>query len=51
MPHVENDRMVEGTNEARAEVTGQNVYYAVLIGTVAVIVLAGVTLAAKMTLI
>jgi hypothetical protein len=51
MPHVENDRMVESTSEARAEVTGQKVYYAVLIGTVAVIVLAAVTLAARMILI
>jgi hypothetical protein len=54
MPHVENDRIVESTNEARAGVTGQNVNYVVLISTVLVIVLlavAAVTLAARMTLI
>jgi hypothetical protein len=39
MPHVENDRIVESTNEARAGVTGQNVNYVLLISTVAVIVL------------
>jgi hypothetical protein len=31
MPHVENDRIVESTNEARAAVTGQNVNYVLLI--------------------
>ncbi len=52
MPHVENDRIVESTNEARAAVTGQTVKNIVLIGTVLVIVLvAAVTLAARMTLI
>lgn len=48
MPHVENDRIVESTNEARA---GKNI---VLIGTVLIIVLvavAVVTLATRMTLI
>ena len=30
MPHVENDRIVENTNEARAGVTGHNVNYAVI---------------------
>ena len=39
MPHVENDRIVESTNEARAAVTGHNVQYVLLISTVAVIVL------------
>ena len=39
MPHVENDRIVESTTEARAGVTGQNVNYVLLISTVAVIVL------------
>jgi hypothetical protein len=39
MPHVENDRIVESTNEVRAGVTGQNVNYVLLISTVAVIVL------------
>jgi hypothetical protein len=39
MPHVENDRIVESTNEARAGVTGQNVNYVLLISTAAVIVL------------
>jgi hypothetical protein len=37
MPHVENDRIVESTNEARAAVTGQNVNYILLIGTLAAI--------------
>jgi hypothetical protein len=41
MPHVENDRIVESTNEARAGVTGQNVNYVVLISTVLVISLSG----------
>jgi len=39
MPQVENNRVVESTNEARAGVTGHNVRYVVLIGTLAVIVL------------
>ena len=39
MPHMENDRIVESTTEARAGVTGQNVRYVLLIGTLAVIVL------------
>jgi hypothetical protein len=54
MPHVENDRIVESTNEARAGVTGQTVKNIVLIGTVLIIVLvavAVVTLATRMTLI
>jgi hypothetical protein len=54
MPDVENDRIVESTNEARAAVTGQTVKNIVLIGTVLIIVLvavAVVTLAARMTLI
>jgi hypothetical protein len=42
MPHVENDRIVESTNEARAGVTGQHVNYVLLISTVAVIVLLAV---------
>jgi hypothetical protein len=54
MPHDENERIVESTNEARAAVTGQTVKKIVLIGTVLMIVLvavAVVTLAARMTLI
>jgi hypothetical protein len=39
MPHTENDHIVESTTEARAAVTGQNVRYVLLIGTLAVIVL------------
>jgi hypothetical protein len=39
MPPIENDRIVESTNEARAGVTGQNVNYVLLISTLAVIVL------------
>jgi hypothetical protein len=39
MPRTENDRIVESANEARAGVTGHNVRYVLLIGTVAVIVL------------
>ena len=39
MPHIENDRIVESKTEARAGVTGQNVNYVLLIGTVSVIVL------------
>jgi hypothetical protein len=39
MPHVENDRIVETTNEARAGVTGHNVRYVLLVSTLAVIVL------------
>ena len=39
MPHTENDRIVESTTEARAGVTGHNVRYVLLIGTLAVIVL------------
>ncbi|MFZ0068275.1 MAG: hypothetical protein WAK90_19090 [Pseudolabrys sp.] len=39
MPHVENNRVVETTNEARAGVTGHNVRYVLLIGLVAVILL------------
>jgi hypothetical protein len=39
MPHVEDNRVVETTNEARAGVTGHNVRYVLLIGLVAVILL------------
>jgi hypothetical protein len=39
MPHVENNRVVENTNEARAGVTGHNVRFVLLIGLVAVILL------------
>ncbi len=39
MPHVEDNRIVESTTEARAGVTGHNVRYVLLIGTLAVIVL------------
>jgi hypothetical protein len=38
MPYVENDRIVENTNEARAAVTGHNVRYVLLISPLAVIV-------------
>jgi hypothetical protein len=33
MPQIENDRIVETTDEARAGVTGHNVRYVLLIGT------------------
>ena len=36
MPHMENDRIVESKTEARAGVTGHNVRYVLLIGTLAV---------------
>jgi len=39
MPNVENDHIVENTTEARAGVTGHNVRYVLLFGTLAVIVL------------
>jgi hypothetical protein len=39
MPHIENNRVVETTNEARAGVTGHNVRYVLLVGLVAVILL------------
>lgn len=39
MPHTETDRIVESTTEARAGVTGHNVRYVLLIGTLLVIVL------------
>ena len=39
MPHVEDKHIVETTTEARAAVTGHNVRYVLLIGTLAVIVL------------
>ena len=39
MPQVENGRLSESTTEARAAVTGHNVRYVLLIGTLAVIVL------------
>ncbi|MGB2646785.1 MAG: hypothetical protein WBC86_04100, partial [Pseudolabrys sp.] len=39
MPCRENDRIVESTTEARAGVTGHNVRYVLLLGTLAVIVL------------
>jgi hypothetical protein len=39
MPHVENDHIVENTTEARAAVTGHNVRYVLVVGTIAVIVL------------
>ncbi len=39
MPRVENNRVVESTTEARAGVTGHNVRYVLVIGTLAVIVL------------
>jgi hypothetical protein len=39
MPHTENDHVVESTTEARAGVTGHNVRYVLLIGTLAAIVL------------
>jgi hypothetical protein len=42
MPHVEDDRIVESTNEARAAVTGHNVRYVLLVSTLAAIVLIAV---------
>ena len=39
MPHIENSRIVESTDEARAGVTGHNVRYVLLISTLAVIAL------------
>lgn len=36
MPQVENNRVVETANEARAGVTGHNVRYVLLFGTVGV---------------
>jgi hypothetical protein len=39
MPHSENDRIVKSTNEARAAVTGHNVRYVLIVGTLAAIVL------------
>jgi hypothetical protein len=39
MPRVENDHIVETSTEARAAVTGHNVRYVLLFGTLAVIVL------------
>jgi len=38
MPGVENDHIVEDTTEARAGVTGHNVRYVLLFGTLVVIV-------------
>jgi len=42
MPHSDHDRIVKSTNEARAAVTGHNVRYVLLVGTLAVIVLLAV---------
>jgi hypothetical protein len=39
MPHVESNRVVKSSDEARAAVTGHNVRYVLLISTLAVIVL------------
>jgi hypothetical protein len=39
MPSVENDHVVESTTEARAAVTGHNVRYVLVFGTLGVIVL------------
>jgi hypothetical protein len=39
MSHSENDHIVKSTNEARAAVTGHNVRYVLIVGTLAVIVL------------
>ena len=39
MPHSESDHIVKSTNEVRAAVTGHNVRYVLLVGTLAVIVL------------
>jgi hypothetical protein len=39
MPGFEDDRIVESSTEARAAVTGHNVRYVLLFGTLAVIVL------------
>ena len=46
MPQVENNRVVETTNEARAGVTGHNVRYVLLISTLAAIVLFAIAYAA-----
>ena len=43
MPRVENDRVIESTTEARAAVTGQNVRYVLVFGTLGVIVLFVIT--------
>jgi hypothetical protein len=39
MPGIENNRIVESTTEARAAVTGHNVRYVLIVGTLAVIAL------------
>ncbi len=39
MPSVDNDHVVESATEARAAVTGHNVRYVLIVGTLAVIVL------------
>ena len=39
MPQIDNDQVSETTTEARAAVTGHNVRYVLLIGTLAAIVL------------
>ncbi len=39
MPDIERGRVVKGTNEARAAVTGHNVRYVLVIGTLTAIVL------------
>ena len=39
MPHIEDEQIVESTNEARAAVSGHNVRYVLLFSTLAVIVL------------
>lgn len=39
MPRVENDHIVESSTEARTAVSGHNVRYVLLFGTLAVIIL------------
>ncbi|HKS84559.1 MAG TPA: hypothetical protein VJR71_03690 [Pseudolabrys sp.] len=39
MPRIEDNRIVESATEARGAVTGHNVRYVLLVGTLAVIVL------------
>ena len=41
MPHVENDRIVETTTEARAGTTGHDVRYVLIFGTLGVVVMFG----------
>jgi len=49
MPHVESNRVVESTTEARAATTGHNVRYVLVFSTLAVIGLFGVVMMWMMT--